>query len=165
MASESHPSADTPFLRFRRGPVPAALLTQVTGRLYCRRMAEKQATFEVHGLTQGERFQLLTLATSDAVRFVDEPVPEEAAGEIALATALIIGSIVGLKALAQFLLWRHRGESFEETLEITAPDGMKQKRTIKWRKGETKDPEAALVENLTSLPASLDPTSASDGLR
>jgi hypothetical protein len=117
---------------------------------------ERQATFELHNLTQGECFELLKFGTEDEVRFADEPVPDEAAGEIALATALVIGSVVGLKALAQFLLWRHRGESFEETIEITDPNGAKTKRKIVWRKGEANDPEDALIERLTSLPAGLD---------
>jgi hypothetical protein len=110
-----------------------------------------QVTYELHGLTQGERYELSKLASGDTVRFVDEPVPEESAGEIALATALVIGAVVGLKALAQFLLWRHRGESFEETIEITYADGTKIKRKVVWRKGESTDPEADLVRTLTSL--------------
>ena len=117
-------------------------------------MEEGAAIYELHGLTQGERFELANLASGGSVSFVDESVPEESAGEIALATAIVIGSVVGLKALAQFLLWRHHGESFEETIEVTRSDGSKIKRRVAWRKGKADDPEDGLVKQLTSLPAS-----------
>lgn len=116
-------------------------------------MEEGATTYELHGLTQGERYELSKLASGESVSFVDEPVPEESAGEIALATALVIGTVAGLKAFAQFLLWRHRGESFEETIEVTGPDGGKIKRKVVWRKGEADDPAEGLVKQLTSLPA------------
>jgi hypothetical protein len=108
-------------------------------------------TFAVYGLSQGDRFELSRRVPAELVAFEDEPVPDDSAGEIALATAIVIGSAVGLKAFAQFLLWRHRGESFEETVDITRPDGTKVKSRLKWRKADPGSAEAEVVARLTSL--------------
>ena len=82
----------------------------------------------------------------EGIQFQEQMVPEGSHGEVTLFTAVFAMS--ALMTLAAYLLRKHDKQSFEETVEITHPDGRIEKRTIKWNSVKSEAPEAEIIEQI-----------------
>jgi hypothetical protein len=104
-------------------------------------MAEPE--FKLHGLT---KLDTRELGKSPGVRYEESTVPEGSHGEVTLFTAIFAMS--ALTALASYLLRKHNDQSFEETVDVSYPDGRREKRKIRWKSTSREAPEAEIVRQI-----------------
>jgi hypothetical protein len=102
-------------------------------------------TVSISGLNNLDR---LEIGTQSGVRFEPVEVPRGAHGEMTLLTAYF--AMTALTALAAYLLRKHDGQSFEEIVVITHPDGRREERRIKWNRTSTAPPDAEIIRQIRS---------------
>jgi hypothetical protein len=100
-------------------------------------------TVSVSGLNN---FDKLELQSTPGVRFEEVQVPQGSHGELTLLTAYF--AMTALTALASYLLRKHDGESFEESVVVTYPDGRQEERHVKWNRDSTAPPEAEIIKQI-----------------
>ena len=83
------------------------------------------------------------------ISFEPEEIPAGAAGEPLTFTMIV--TVAGIALLASYLLRKHRGESFSETVEVKKPDGTIEKKTIKWKKASSEAGKTDIVKQLVAL--------------
>jgi hypothetical protein len=97
----------------------------------------------ISGLT---KLDALEMEDAEGVRFEEVPVPRGAHGDLTLLTAYFAMS--ALSTLAAYLLRKHNGMSFEETVMITHKDGRREERRIRYQSSSSEAPEAAIVKQI-----------------
>lgn len=102
-----------------------------------------EVTVSVSGLTTLDK---LELEGTPGVTFEEVDVPPSSQGELTLFTAYFV--MTGLATLAAYLLRKHDGQSFEETVIITHPDGRREERRVKWNRTSTAPPEAEIIRQI-----------------
>lgn len=102
-------------------------------------------TFEIGGLT---RIDSLRLREIDGVSIREDTLPAGTYGEPVSFTLVV--TVGGLATLAAYLLRKHRGESFEEEITTTHPDGRKEHRRVRWSKSASEAPDVSIMKAITS---------------
>jgi len=97
----------------------------------------------ISGLT---KYDVLELQGTPGIEFEEVKIPEGAQGELTLLTAAFAMS--ALSTLAAFLLRKHDGASFEETVVIRKPDGQTEERHVKWKRDSSSAPEADIIRQI-----------------
>jgi hypothetical protein len=103
----------------------------------------REMTVSVSGLSNLDR---LEVGSQSGVEFEEQPIPPGAQGELTIFTAYFAMS--ALRVLAAYLMRKHDGASFEETVTISHPDGRREERHIKWQRSNTAPPEAELIRQI-----------------
>src|SRR5690349_12912988 len=93
-------------------------------------MTESESTIRVPGLSRIDALELRENVAGEAVRTEEEPVPEDAIGEIGLVIAVITATAAGLRALAAYFDSRTKGAVVREEIEIESPGQTRVRRTI-----------------------------------
>ncbi|SDW51410.1 hypothetical protein SAMN05421504_101790 [Amycolatopsis xylanica] len=106
------------------------------------------AKFRLPGLSRADALELGEFVDRESVSFDHEPVPDGSFGDLGLVTGVV--AVVALKGLIGYLVYRHRGKSFEQVIEIQHPDGRIERRTVKWRDTSSEPVDAALAKELGS---------------
>lgn len=101
-----------------------------------------ESTLRVRGLTKLDKKQL----SDPGITFTEETLDDHAHGEVVTLVAIVTTSAIG--ALAAYFLRKHRGESFEETVEEVRPDGTIKRRVVKYSKSSSEAPDAAVIAQL-----------------
>jgi hypothetical protein len=107
-------------------------------------------TIRLAGLNKADVLELYEYVDRQSVTVEDEKIPEGDFGDLGLSAALVLLSIPALKGLIAYLAYRHRGKSFEQTIEIERPDGTREKTVIRWRDTSAEPIDAALARELAS---------------
>ncbi|MGW0769275.1 hypothetical protein [Streptomyces sp. NPDC002676] len=102
------------------------------------------------GLSRSDALELGEFVDRGAIAFHHEPVPEGSFGDLGVVTVELVASAIALKGMVSYLLYRHRGKSFEQVVEIEHPDGRIERRTVKWRDTSSEPIDSALVKELAS---------------
>ncbi len=100
-------------------------------------------TVSISGLNNLDK---LEIGAQPGVRFEEMTLPPGSHGELTLLTAYF--AMTALTTLAAYLLRKHDGQSFEEVVVITHPDGRREERRIKWNRTSTAPPEAEIVRQI-----------------
>ncbi|WP_370949612.1 hypothetical protein AB5J62_19250 [Amycolatopsis sp. cg5] len=106
------------------------------------------AKFRLPGLSRADALELGEFADDDAISFHHDPVPDGNFGDLGLVTGIV--AVAALKGLIGYLVYRHRGKSFEQVIEIEHPDGRIERRSVKWRDTSSEPIDAALAKQLGS---------------
>jgi hypothetical protein len=107
-----------------------------------------EATFEIGGLT---RIDALRLRDREGVTIHESDIPAGTYGEPVTFTMVVTAT--ALATLAAYLLRKHQGETFLEEVNITHPDGRKERRRVHWTKSATEAPESSIIKAISgSLP-------------
>jgi hypothetical protein len=109
------------------------------------------ATLRIDGLKKADFLEMSEFVDPDALSSETTSVGEGNVGELATLAVVVVVSAVALKGFVAYLMYRHRGESFEETIEIESPEGAKVKRTIRYRKSEGEPGDVAVARELSNL--------------
>jgi hypothetical protein len=104
-------------------------------------MAEVQ--IRLLGLTKFDRDDL---GEREGIEYEAVPLDAGTHGEVATFTALVALPLIG--AVAAFFLSSHKGQTFEEDLEVVYPDGRVVRRTVRYRAHSSQAPEAEIIRQI-----------------
>jgi hypothetical protein len=93
-------------------------------------MTESVSSIRISGMSRIEALEFREYLDGTDVRIEEETVPDDAFGEIALATAIVLGTAAGIRAVAAYLNSRRSGDSIREEIVVELPDGSRIHRTI-----------------------------------
>ncbi|MGW7261209.1 hypothetical protein [Streptomyces sp. NPDC054834] len=102
------------------------------------------------GLSRSDALELGEFVDRGAIALHHEPVPEGSFGDLGVVTVVVAASAYTLKGMVSYLLYRHRGTSFEKVVEIEHPDGRIERITLKWRDTSSEAIDSALASKLAS---------------
>ncbi|MFF4485980.1 hypothetical protein ACFY0F_05690 [Streptomyces sp. NPDC001544] len=102
------------------------------------------------GLSRSDALELGEFVDREAIVFRNDPVPEGSFGDLGMVTVELVASAIALKGMVSYLVYRHRGKSFEQVVEIEHPDGRVERRTVKWRDTSSEPIDSALAKELGS---------------
>src|SRR5438477_11163598 len=106
-------------------------------------------SIRVPGLTRLDRLDLQRQFPEVMIGFEEAPEPGAEHGE--LVTVAVIGlTVVGLRALAAWLLKNRRGAEIEKTVQVTTADGGTRTETVKIKVTESTS-DADVVKALANL--------------
>ena len=111
-------------------------------------MPEAPVRIRIPGLSRAEFLELAESIDPAEIDEEEAQVGDERFGDLGLTTAIVLLSIPALKGLVAYLAYRHRGTSFERTVEYEDPDGRRVKETVRWRDTSSEPVDAALAEQL-----------------
>ncbi len=101
-----------------------------------------ESTFRIRGLTKLDQRQL----SDPGITFTEERLDGHDHGEVVTLVAIVASSAI--TALAAYFLRKHRGESFEESVEEVRADGTVKRRVVKYSKSSSEPPDAAVLRQL-----------------
>jgi hypothetical protein len=113
-------------------------------------MAEAAAAIRVPGLTNLDELELRKKLDPSALRIEKDDGSSDIHGELATATAIVIVSLAALRVLAVYLVKSHDRQEFEKTVEVEGKNGEKRKAVIRYKSSSSKEPEAAVLEQLAA---------------
>lgn len=111
-------------------------------------MAESR--IRLPGLSRADALELAEFVDRSSTSYEEEAVPEGEYGDLGLVTAAVLLSVPALRGLIAFLAYRHRGKTFEQTVEIERPDGTRVRTSVKWRDTSAEPVDVALAKELAS---------------
>jgi hypothetical protein len=114
-------------------------------------MSSQQPTLQIPSLTRLERIELEKYLSPDEIKFEERPDADDRHGDLGATAAIVIVSVVALKALTTWILLKHRQRSFRMKVLITHVDGRVEDQTISYRDGSSEAPDAAVLKQLNSI--------------
>jgi hypothetical protein len=105
----------------------------------------------LHNLRKAEVLELGEHLSSDAFEVEEQPTPEGAFGELALATAIVFASAAGLKAFVAYLAHSRRGDEIDEEIEVEHADGRRERRRLRVKRRSTDPIDSAVAEELSTI--------------
>jgi hypothetical protein len=111
-------------------------------------MTGETGQLRIPGLSKADFLELCEYVDSRSAVAEPEPVSEGDLGDLGLVTGVLLISIPAVRGLIAYLAFRHRGKSFEQTIEYELPDGTRVRKQLKWRDTSGEPVDAALAREL-----------------
>lgn len=99
-------------------------------------------------LTKLDKLELKKELANDSVTFDDGTQADDAHGEIATATAIVIVSLAALRTLSIYLVKTNRRKKFRRRVEIVGADGSSKFVEIEYSGSSSEEPEAEVLKQL-----------------
>ena len=104
-------------------------------------------TLRIPDLTRLDQLELRKQMGGD-VSFATDPESGDQHGDLGIGIAIVIVSLSALKVLATFLARKHGHTSFRRTVELTRPDGTREKVTLEYDAASSEAAEKQVLEQL-----------------
>jgi hypothetical protein len=104
----------------------------------------------IPGMSRSDSLELTEFVDRESVTLDLDGIPDGTFGDLGVVTATVVVSPFALKAFIAYLVYRHRGKSFEQNIETVYPDGRIERRTVKYRDTSGEPIDTALAKELSS---------------
>jgi hypothetical protein len=104
----------------------------------------------VPGLTKFDQLEMTSDLASDLVRFEPQAMGAGKHGEL-LSTAVIVGSVLGIRALAAWLLKTRKNNKISKRIEIIGADGSTRIESIDIDLSSSTAPDSDVLKQLAKL--------------
>jgi hypothetical protein len=113
-------------------------------------MAEP-GSIAIHQLKANDRFRLESESSGDDVRFEDKEVDPNEHAEFLTATAVVVLTITGIKAVSAWLSKKRSGETLSYHVTVRQPDGTEKQTELVWTRKESELPDAEQLNALAKM--------------
>jgi hypothetical protein len=114
-------------------------------------MESRLDSLKLVGLSNLDQAELSECLADFPVSFEEQPLDENAYGELATLTALVVVSAIAIKGIIAWMLKsRHHGE-IEQEIEYVSKEGVTKRTTIRVRFESSEAPEKDIIAAIGSL--------------